>query len=747
MKKKSRKIKGIPKYAIGGLGSAMSSINNAQMMNMANWTQQMQTAMQNKANFGTFNAPQVNGPSGSALSNINGVLDRISDRAAGISPQDRANIDLAVNAMNSGNIPQIKKPWEQSSSTSNNKGGGSFQAGTVNPMQDAAIGAQLATAGFGALAGMAPESNVTEMRDVKTQSVADVNNGMLQGAQMGSSFGPWGAAIGAGVGGIIGAIGRKGREAEMTSFTDYDQGTYGTGFLGLRQNKRLKRKRRAVKANALNNRAAVSGTEYLRSEYAEDNTLPVDTNTFAQGGVVPSSLAYVDDGELIKTPQGDIIDVPERGKPVDSNLIDLPEGSRVLSDHLKVPGTKKTFAEMGKELTVKKRSKGKDRFAENANRLNDMNDNLILDGLFAQQEALKAKRGLGKESKNGLQEFQTGGQSGPWTPYIYNNQGFPDQRYAGEISMGVLPPTRRTTIIRHAAPIGPQEFTPEERIDITAGMTPAAVHPAAKTSTTSNATTATTPVATASTVAEPSVIKQSLDLIEEPKYELDPVSMKKTTTDKGDLGGNNWPMILANVAGSIGALTPVISDLTTRPEFVDAIYNPYTSAISNTMRNRRFDIEPAMRDIARNRVINDYNASQQNTNTGANMAFRLQNAIASNREIANLRAQQSAVNNAYAADYASIMNDLGQQFVNAENLARDTNLRSKAAARNIRRTGLKNLGAWFQNNTQMLNQYMRDRAMMQMYYPFLSQGYTDEQIDSMLRNMNMRVRTGKGGND
>ena len=219
---------------------------------------------------------------------------------------------------------------------------------------------------------------------------------------MGSSFGPWGAAIGAGVGGIIGAIGRKGREAEMTSFTDYDQGTYGTGFLGLSQNKRLKRKRRAVKANALNNRAAVSGTEYLRSEYAEDNTLPVDTNTFAQGGMIPSSLAYVDDGELIKTPQGDIIDVPEQGKPVDSNLIDLPEGSRVLSDHLKVPGTKKTFAEMGKELTVKKRSKGKDRFADNANRLNDMNDNLILDGLFAQQEMLKAKRGLGKESKNGL---------------------------------------------------------------------------------------------------------------------------------------------------------------------------------------------------------------------------------------------------------------------------------------------------------------------------------------------------------
>lgn len=66
----------------------------------------------------------------------------------------------------------------------------------------------------------------------------------------------------------------------------------------------------------------------------------MNTDTMANGGM-SSSLAYVDDGELIQTPDGSISKVPENNKPTDSNLVSLPEGSRVLSDKLKVPGRKK----------------------------------------------------------------------------------------------------------------------------------------------------------------------------------------------------------------------------------------------------------------------------------------------------------------------------------------------------------------------------------------------------------------------
>mgnify|MGYP003609824771 CR=1 FL=1 len=66
---------------------------------------------------------------------------------------------------------------------------------------------------------------------------------------------------------------------------------------------------------------------------------------------------------MISTPDGFVSKVSEQGQPTDSNLIDLPEGSRILSNTLKVPGTNKTFAELGDKMMVKRNSKGKDIFA------------------------------------------------------------------------------------------------------------------------------------------------------------------------------------------------------------------------------------------------------------------------------------------------------------------------------------------------------------------------------------------------
>lgn len=84
-----------------------------------------------------------------------------------------------------------------------------------------------------------------------------------------------------------------------------------------------------------------------------------------------SSLAYVDDGELLDI-NGTMIEVPDNGNPTDSNLINLPEGSRVLSDTLIMPGTNMTFAEMGKQV-IPRKSKGKGRIAEQTNKLNESN--------------------------------------------------------------------------------------------------------------------------------------------------------------------------------------------------------------------------------------------------------------------------------------------------------------------------------------------------------------------------------------
>ena len=62
------------------------------------------------------------------------------------------------------------------------------------------------------------------------------------------------------------------------------------------------------------------------------------------------------------------------------------------------------------------------------------------------------------------------------------------------------------------------------------------------------------------------------------------------------------------------------------------------------MRRRRYAINPAIEDLNRNRATSNYNASQINTNTGANLAYRLQSAVNTDRAIASLRSQESNVN-------------------------------------------------------------------------------------------------------
>ena len=283
-------------------------------------------------------------------------------------------------------------------------------------------------------------STATTGGEAAMQSITGIGEGLASGAQLGMSIGgPIGGIVGGIAGAATGLIGKKGKKASMTSFTDYDEGTLGTGLIGAFKNKKLRKRRAAIRLNASQNREAIAGTERLANEFNEDNT-EFDTDVFEYGGNVPSSLAYVDDGELIATPDGQVNKVPEQGQPTDSNLINLPEGSRILSNTLKVPGTNKTFAELGDKMMAKKKSKGKDIYAQNADMLNEMNNKLMHDKLFAMQENLKAKKGI----KNKTKELKTFAKGGDNLPVGYNAAGFMiDPRFAGEISMGVSAPTPR----------------------------------------------------------------------------------------------------------------------------------------------------------------------------------------------------------------------------------------------------------------------------------------------------------------
>ena len=579
------------------------------------------------------------------------------------------------------------------------------------------------------------KSNATTGGQAVAQSIGDITSGAATGFQV---AGPIGAAVGAG----IGLIGRSGEEAEMTSFTDYDEGSLGSGLIGAFGNRRLRRKRAAIKKNAYSNRAAVQGTNYLQSE-AYDDMIGMNTDTMANGGV-SSSLAYVDDGELIQTPDGSISKVPENNKPTDSNLVSLPEGSRVLSDKLKVPGRKETFAQLGEKMMAKKKSKYNDRFAENAAKLNEMNNNMIHDQLFAMQESVKQSKGikpktkqiqaaaLGDEIKPGLGDRIVDAIYNPnrkWGASVQwgtgNNQWYHVPTASNTATASTSTPTRRRKATSTSTNTGLiDEGKPELPFTWYGTVNPLKPkHPELLTATNS----------------------EMVGLGDALTSQADKVTTlpKSNAYSKPEPDNNkfNWGSALSGIA----SLTPIMSNLFTgRPETVDAVYNPYATSISNAMRRRRYDISPAIEDLNRNRATSNYNASQINTSTGANLAYRLQSAVNTDRAIASLRSQESNVNNQYLGDYANTMNSLGQQWVNATNMANEANAQNRATARNIRRAGLSQLSQWAQNRELMRNQKARDMEMWPLYQRFLQAGFTEDDLRAMM-NSNRSTIKRKGG--
>ena len=618
------------------------------------------------------------------------------------------------------------------------------------------------------------------------------------GASIGSTFGPLGAGIGAAAGATIGTLARGlsgGRDAEMTSFTDFDEGELA-GFLRPGKRREQRRLRRHYAEQAYANKAAVEGTGQLQANYNLEYG-NMGTNTFANGGIT-NSLAYVDDGELISTPDGQISKVPELGRPTDSNLVSLPEGSRILSDKLKVPGTKKTFAQLGEEMMTTKKSKFNDKYAENAAKLNEMNNKSIHDQLFEIQEMVKAKKGIKRKYKEAVVAAAYGDEPDNYVEQLVETKPT-DPPYTLYGSWGVgntvapIPPTEQPIaqpikpkgrispqvkqwsygdnfkylqngeynqnylnfinnvltqdMIDRALTEYPETFSrfrgsnPNYRpllSDVRKWATdykPSDFHRFAEylydnQVRLSKPTGEPMPdlmmaglnVPTAPGQPSRSALATSIELGNYPTPNVQPRRTKKPEERP------NLSNILSNALTSLAGLTPIISNLTEKPEYQDPNYNPYSIAIQTTMRNRRYNISPAIRDVERNRAIANYDASQMNTNTGSDLAFRLQNASNTNRAIADIRAQESNVNNAYLGEYANMLNNLGQQWAAETTRVDDANMANRAQARNIRRAGLSGLSQWAQNRELMRNQRERDNAMMALYEPFLQAGFTPEDL-------------------
>lgn len=626
-----------------------------------------------------------------------------------------------------------------------------------------------------AISGLSEEGSTGDVAGSTIGSAAS-----LAGAGL-TVGGPIGAAVGGGLGLVSGLIGSIKRKKQMQA---------------------LRRRKETLNKTKIGMNAAAE----TEGEYWDDNDLAY---TFENGGILPD-LAYLDNNEVVRDDYGNIVQVPNTQPGTDNHLVDASTLESVLSDKIKRPGTKNTFAKEGQILSkMTKPSKGKDKFAENTNRLNKINANKAYNKLLAEQEAVKAAKGV-KPKVKGIPAYADGKGKKSFlnTPIvellsdlnfnIFNREnedisgaeavvrGVPYGRHESALNQSISKllshsnynkAAARNTAINLGSPTTGTWFAPlqtaaatpqgvdavtyanDEPISVDTPVQPTITQPVVTNTYTSASNRqvtkipSTTGSVTTKQTTKPNITKTTTQRLSEPTMPLVNTSMaidwedivtpvnipasadeatKKRALGKPKSGYSpDWLSLAPTVYNTLQSLRG--------PEEEPLVLNPYAGAVRSTMARRRMNIEPARLANSRSRAISNYNLANINANTGANLAARTQAAVDEYASNANMYATKQNADNAYLGEYANTLNNLGQQFVQSENMYNYLNARNRAAARNFGATATSQLGKWSQVNKLMQNQYNRDQMTLPFLADFLSQGFTKEQVDNLLTRTRNRV--------
>lgn len=511
----------------------------------------------------------------------------------------------------------------------------------------------------------------------KKPTAAGVIGGIGSGAAMGASIGgPWGAVIGGAIGGITSSIGSGGSVNEQTG--EYKLPSGIAGLFG-HSKSYIRNKAGRIK----NGIQARQMSEQVAADYYQENGY--NELSLSKGGVVPSTVAYLDDGEMLRTPDGTIGSIPEEGKPTDSNLLNVPVGTQVLSDKIKVPGTNKTFAEMGKKLMKKSNKKANNIYAENSQMLNERNNQIAYQALLDQQEALKSK-----QIKKNTAAYADGTKG--IKPYGYN-KNMSDFKYYVDS--------------RSNQNNGPRHI-PSSEVASRLGI-PYNINAPIGNVDTANARSS-------------KYFNYTGNPGQLPVGNIYGTNSKKPKTPSD----NNWLDLIDNIAALAGPIGNIFSGSPERVETYtyDPVYGPTD-----------YNIDPILKEATLSDRIARYNMANINHNTGANMAFGLQSAVNRNKAIANAYATKNNAENQMAFNNAQIANQWGQQYANARHLASVEQAQNDAAARNIRRKGFGDLSTRIQQISRDKRLTKRDSAVLEAMLPYLEYGMTSDQLTKLYNNL------------
>lgn len=532
--------------------------------------------------------------------------------------------------------------------------------------------ANVVTQGVGAIGSM-----IGNATSGQKPTAAGVIGGIGSGAAMGASIGgPWGAVIGGAIGGITSSIGSGGSVNEQTG--EYELPSGIAGLFG-HSKSYIRNKAGRIK----NGIQARQMSEQVAADYYQENGY--NELSLSKGGVVPSTVAYLDDGEMLRTPDGTIGSIPEEGKPTDSNLLNVPVGTQVLSDKIKVPGTNKTFAEMGKKLMKKSNKKANNIYAENSQMLNERNNQIAYQALLDQQEALKSK-----QIKKNTAAYADGTKG--IKPYGYN-KNMSDFKYYVDS--------------RSNQNNGPRHI-PSSEVASRLGI-PYNINAPIGNVDTANARSS-------------KYFNYTGNPGQLPVGNIYGTNSKKPKTPSD----NNWLDLIDNIAALAGPIGNIFSGSPERVETYtyDPAYGPTD-----------YNIDPILREATLSDRIARYNMANINPNTGANMAFGLQSAVNRNKAIANAYATKNNVENQMAFNNAQIANQWGQQYANARHLASVEQAQNDAAARNIRRKGFGDLSTRIQQISRDKRLTKRDSAVLEAMLPYLEYGMTSDQLTKLYNNL------------
>ncbi|YP_010509586.1 hypothetical protein OJM09_gp13 [uncultured phage cr12_1] len=532
--------------------------------------------------------------------------------------------------------------------------------------------ANVVTQGVGAVGSM-----IGNATSGKKPTAAGVIGGIGSGAAMGASIGgPWGAVIGGAIGGITSSIGSGGSVNEQTGEYELPSGIAGLfGHSKSYIRNKAGRIKNGIQARQMSEQVAAD--YYLENGYNE--------LSLSKGGVVPSTVAYLDDGEMLRTPDGTIGSIPEEGKPTDSNLLNVPVGTQVLSDKIKVPGTNKTFAEMGKKLMKKSNKKANNIYAENSLMLNERNNLIAYQALLDLQEALKSK-----QIKKNTAAYADGTKG--IKPYGYN-KNMSDFKYYVDS--------------RSNQNNGPRHI-PSSEVASRLGI-PYNINAPIGNVDTANARSS-------------KYFNYTGNPGQLPVGNIYGTNSKKPKTPSD----NNWLDLIDNIAALAGPIGNIFSGSPERVETYtyDPVYGPTD-----------YNIDPILKEATLSDRIARYNMANINHNTGANMAFGLQSAVNRNKAIANAYATKNNAENQMAFNNAQIANQWGQQYANARHLASVEQAQNDAAARNIRRKGFGDLSTRILLISRDKRLTKRDSAVLEAMLPYLEYGMTSDQLTKLYNNL------------